>query len=275
MILHPSMGTNTFAEINDEPVDLSGCDVVVRHRFVNHRVVPAPMEVQSVACRWTDAGRLEMWAGTQGPFPLKLVLAAIYGLEPDRVRVVSPDVGGGFGAKTFPTVETLLLPWLSRHVARPVRYTETRSESMLAMGHGRAQIQDIVIGGRRDGTVVAYDLTVTQDCGAYPRAGLLLPSLTRMMHPGTYRIARTACRTRSVVTNTASLVAYRGAGRPEATAAIERAIDLFAAEIGIDPAEVRRRNLVPPDGVSLHQLGGNGVRLGRLREGARPAPRHR
>jgi len=185
-----------------------------------------------------------------------MALAGLYGLTPEQVRVVSPDVGGGFGAKSFPCVETLLMPWLARHVGHPVRYTETRSESMLAMGHGRAQIQDIVIGGRRDGSVLAYDLTVTQDCGAYPRAGLLLPSLTRMMHPGTYRIARTACRTKSVVTNTASLVPYRGAGRPEATAAIERAMDLFAAEIGMDPAEVRRRNLVPPEAFPYTNSGG-------------------
>jgi aerobic carbon-monoxide dehydrogenase large subunit len=256
VILHPAMGTNVCREIGDEPVDVSGCDVVVRRRIVNQRVAPAPLETQAVICRWTDSGRLEMWAGTQGPWPLKMTLAALYGIDADQVRVVSPDVGGGFGAKSYPCVETLLMPWLARHVARPVRYTETRSESMLAMGHGRGQVQDIVIGGRLDGTVLAYDLTVLQDCGAYPRLGALLPSLTRMMHPGTYRIARTACRAKSVVTNTSSLVAYRGAGRPEATAAIERAMDLFAAEIGMDPTEVRRRNLVPPDAFPYASSGG-------------------
>jgi aerobic carbon-monoxide dehydrogenase large subunit len=118
---------------------------------------------------------------------------------------------------------------------------------MIGLGHGRAQVQDVVIGGTRDGTVLAYDLTVLQDAGAYPRIGAYLPAMTRMMHPGCYRIARTACRTRSVVTNTVPVVAYRGAGRPEATAAIERAIDLYAVEAGLDPAEVRRKNLVPAD----------------------------
>ena len=125
-----------------------------------------------------------------------------------------------------------------------MRWTETRSESMVNLGHGRAQVQDIVIGGRRDGTVLAYDLTVIQDCGAYPKIAAFLPALTKMMHPGTYTIERTKCRFSSVVTNTNPVGAYRGAGRPEAAAAIERAMDLFAAEIGMDPAEVRRKNLV-------------------------------
>jgi carbon-monoxide dehydrogenase large subunit len=159
------------------------------------------------------------------------------------VRVIVPDVGGGFGAKIGPYPEEMLLGWLSRRVGRPVRWTETRSESMLGLGHGRGQRQRVEIGGTRDGRILGYRLTVLQDAGAYPAIGAILPFLTGMMAAGTYDIARVDFSARSVVTNTTPMVAYRGAGRPEATAAVERAVDLFAAELDMDPAEVRRRNL--------------------------------
>ncbi|HKE74439.1 MAG TPA: xanthine dehydrogenase family protein molybdopterin-binding subunit [Acidimicrobiales bacterium] len=256
VVLHPGHGSNVCTVFDQEPADLSGCEVVVRHRIVNQRVAPCPLEVQATACHWTHEGRLEVWTTSQGPHPIRAVLAGYYGLAPEQVRVVSPDVGGGFGAKSFMAPETLVLPELSRRCGRPVRWTETRSESMLGLGHGRAQVQDVVIGGTRDGDILAYDLTVLGDAGAYPRIGAFLPMLTKMMHPGVYRIPATACRARAVVTNTVPVVAYRGAGRPEATAAIERAVDLFAAEIGMDPADVRRRNLVPADAFPYATTGG-------------------
>ncbi len=134
---------------------------------------------------------------------------------------------------------------LARIIGRPVRWAETRSENLTGMGHGRGQEQVITIGGRRDGTVTAYSLEVEQDCGAYPRLGGFLPVLTRIMAPGVYSIQKAHCVARSWVTNTTPVGAYGGAGRPEATYAIERAMDLFAAEIGMDPAELRRRNLPP------------------------------
>jgi carbon-monoxide dehydrogenase large subunit len=126
-----------------------------------------------------------------------------------------------------------------------VRWVETRSENMVAMTHGRAQAQTVTIGGRRDGTVLAYQLDVVQDSGAYPHFGAILPMLTALMAPGVYAIPKVHTRTVSVVTNTTPVGAYRGAGRPEATAAIERAMDLYAAELGMDPAVLRRRNLLP------------------------------
>lgn len=256
VLLHPSADSNICFDIPAEAVDLDGCEIVVRQRLINQRVAACPLEVQSSACRWSDDGRLELWTGSQGPHVVRASVASLYGLDEAQVRVVSPDVGGGFGSKSYPSPETLLLPYLARRLDRPVRWTETRSESMLSLGHGRAQVHDIVIGGARDGTVLTYDLTVIQDAGAYPRLGALLPLLTRMMHPGTYRIPRTSCRVRSAVTNTAPVVPYRGAGRPEAAAAIERAIDLFAAEAGLDPAEVRRRNFVPPGAFPYSTTGG-------------------
>jgi carbon-monoxide dehydrogenase large subunit len=174
------------------------------------------------------------------------VVAGIYGLEPGQVHVITPDVGGGFGAKLhYP--EELLCPWVAKRVGRPVRWTETRSESMLGLGHGRAQIHEIEIGGTRSGEVLAYRLNVVQDAGAYPRFGAMLPMMTAHMLTGTYAIPQAQIAARSVVTNTVPVGAYRGAGRPEAAAAIERAMDLFAAEIGMDPAELRRRNLIGAD----------------------------
>jgi aerobic carbon-monoxide dehydrogenase large subunit len=135
--------------------------------------------------------------------------------------------------------------WVARALGRPARWTETRNENLVGMTHGRAQLQTVTIGGRRDGTVLAYRLEILQDCGAYPKFGAFLPFLTILMAPGPYAFGRAEAAARSVVTNTTPVGAYRGAGRPEATAAVERAIDLFAAEIGVDPAEVRRKNLLP------------------------------
>jgi aerobic carbon-monoxide dehydrogenase large subunit len=255
-LLHPNADSNVCGAFEQDAVDFADCDVVVRQRLINQRVAPCPMETQASACRWIESGRLEMWTTSQGPHPVRAALAAMYGLAPEDIRVVSPDVGGGFGAKSFVSPETLLLPWLARVTGRPVRWAETRSESMLGLGHGRAQRQDVTIGGNRDGRILAYDLEVVGDAGAYPRIGAFLPMLTKMMHPGTYRIPSTSCRAWSVVTNTVPVVAYRGAGRPEAAAAIERAVDLFAREIGLDPAEVRRRNLIPPDAFPYTTTGG-------------------
>jgi aerobic carbon-monoxide dehydrogenase large subunit len=235
--------------INEPLADdlFEGCDVVVRQRVVNQRVAPCPLEVRSGAARWGEDGRLTQWASNQAPHGAKAAIAGLYGLDADVVRVIAPDVGGGFGAKIGLYAEDLVLPWLARATGRPVRWTETRSESMLGLGHGRAQVQDIAIGGTRDGKVLAYRLEVVQDSGAYPSLGAFLPFLTRVMLSGTYDIPKVEFSSASVVTNTTPTVAYRGAGRPEATAAIERAMDLFAAEIGADPAEVRKRNVVAND----------------------------
>ena len=175
-----------------------------------------------------------------------MVLAGTLGLEPEQVHVIAPDVGGGFGAKML-NAEELLVAWLARKLERPVRWTETRSESMIALPHGRAQRLDFTIGGTRDGRVLAYRLDSLQDSGAYPALGAFLPNLTALMASGVYAIPRIEFEGRAVATNTTPISAFRGAGRPEATQAIERAIDVFAAELGLDPVEVRRKNFIPKD----------------------------
>ncbi len=247
-LLFPEAGTNVALDLQfgrDEAL-FDGCEVVVHRRLVNQRLASCPLEGRSAAAAWGDDGRLTHWSSTQSAHAVRRRLAPLLGVAEADVRVVAPDVGGAFGAKMDPTPEEALLGLLARRAGRPVRWTETRTESMLSLGHGRAQVQHVEIGGTRAGRVLAYRLTVVQDSGAYPAHATGLPILTRMMASGVYDIARVEFNSTSVVTNTAPTVAYRGAGRPEATAAIERAMDLFAAAVGRDPAEVRRTNLVPP-----------------------------
>jgi len=248
-VLFPDHGTNVAADFR-EPLDehfFDDCEVVVRQRVINQRVAPCPLEVRSGMASWGEDGRLTQWMSTQAPHGAKDAIAGLFGLPAEQVRVIAPDVGGGFGAKVGPYPEDLVVAWAARAQARPVRWTETRSESMLSLVHGRGQIQDLAIGGNRDGQVLAYRIEILQDAGAYPAIGAFLPFLTKMMAPGTYVIPKVSASACAVATNTTSIGAYRGAGRPEATAAIERAMDLFAAEIGADPAEVRRKNLVTKD----------------------------
>jgi carbon-monoxide dehydrogenase large subunit len=248
-LLFPDAGTNVAMQApfrhGDELFD--GCDVVVTQRIVNCRVAPAPLEVRAGASRIDDDGRLTQWACTQNPHATRNGLAKALGLERDRVHVITPDVGGGFGAKSGTYPEEILLGWLARRVGRPVRWVETRTESMQALGHGRAQVQYATLGGTRDGTLLAYRLRIVQDAGGYAEEGAMLPFLTRMMAPGVYAIDKVDVDITAVVTTTTPIGAYRGAGRPEATAAIERTVDRFAFEIGMDPAEVRRRNFLAPD----------------------------
>jgi carbon-monoxide dehydrogenase large subunit len=248
VILHEGAGTNVTMKLGEEldPTLFDGCEVVVTEKINNQRVAIAPLEVRSCAAAW-DGERLTVWLSTQGPQGARDGFQGILGLEPGQVHLISPDVGGGFGAKTGVAPEEILTGWLARHLGRSMRWTENRTENMIAMGHGRAQVQTVTIGGKRDGTVEAYRLEIVADNGAYTSMGGMLPFLTRMMAAGVYTIPKIESTSVTVVTNTTPTVAYRGAGRPEASAAIERAMDLFAAEIGMDPAEVRRKNLIPKD----------------------------
>lgn len=252
-LLFPEHGSNVVVDLPaHRPIDFGDCEVVVTRRLVNQRLAPSPLEGRVAASRWEEpdesgVSRLTHWQACQGAHPIREQLCAFYGLPPERIRVITPDVGGGFGAKAFFYPEDMLLPFLAESLGRPVRYTESRSESMNGLGHGRGQIQDVRLGGTRDGRILAYEMTVVQDAGAYPRFGAFLPFMTGRMLTGTYDIPQAAMSAKGVVTNTVPTVAYRGAGRPEAAAAIERMVDLFATEIGMDPADVRRRNLVAAD----------------------------
>lgn len=252
VLLHPEAGSNvvlTFAARDNDDI-FADCEVVVDLTIENQRVAPAPMEVRSCASQW-DGTRLTQWACSQGAHGARDGLADTLGLEKDQVRVITPDVGGGFGAKSGVYAEEILVGWAALKLGVPVRWTESRTENMLSMGHGRAQRQRTRMGGTKDGRITAYRLDLLQDAGAYAKAGAVLPYMTRLMAGGVYDIAKVQFESHSVVTNTTPTVAYRGAGRPEATAAIERTIDEFARVCGIDPAEVRRRNYLQPSAFPL------------------------
>lgn len=248
VLFEPHVDSNLAMHIaaQGDPIDWDAYDVVITRTTVNQRVAAAPIENRSALAQWVD-GRLVVDIGCQGAHPVRSVFAAVYGIDEDQIRVVCPDVGGGFGAKSQPAPEALLLGELSRRLGRPVRWTETRSENLTNMGHGRAQVQTVTLGGSADGDLQAYSIDIVCDGGAYPNMGAILPFATRIMASGVYDIPLVRMSSRSVTTNTTPTSAYRGAGRPEATAAIERAVDLFAAKAGLDPLEVRRRNFIQPE----------------------------
>jgi aerobic carbon-monoxide dehydrogenase large subunit len=246
-LLFPAVGTNLALEdhlLRDDGV-LEDAEIVVRARFHNQRLAPLPLEPNAVMAA-PDGDDLRIWLPHQAPFSFRDEVAKHLGIEPDRVHVTVPSVGGAFGSKAFLYPEQLCVAALALRLARPVRFVETRSENLVAMFHGRAQVQDVELGARRDGTITGLRVVVHAEMGAYPR-GTYLPDLTRQMASGVYRIPRIDFVSRSVVTNTTPIEQYRGAGRPEAATMIERAMDLLANELGEDPIALRRKNLIPAD----------------------------
>ncbi len=252
VLLHPTAGTNVsmrWSQPEFDPDPFPDCEVVVDLTVRHARLNPGTIEPLAGAAVWGDDQRLTVWVCSQRPAGAKYVIECALGLEPGTVRAISPDVGGGFGAKggygCYP--EDVVIAFLARRVGRPVRWAQTRSEAMLAMGHGRASTHRVRLGGRRDGTIEAYEVRALQDSGAYPAMGTFITSNLRNSGTGVYAIPKARVEGTSVVTNTTPTVAFRGAGRPEAACDIERAVDRFAAVIGRDPVEVRLRNVVPDD----------------------------
>jgi carbon-monoxide dehydrogenase large subunit len=247
-LLWPEIGTNiahTFEHAWDQDV-LAGSDVVVRRRIVNQRLAPVPMETNGIIVVPEEGGAYTVWVSSQVPFDVRNDVAELLGVDKKHVRAIAPDVGGGFGAKLATHSEYAVTAKAAQILGRPVRWQESRSESMLAMTHGRAQIHHVEIGAKRDGTLVGMRAELLGDMGAYP-VGAYIPTTTGEMIAGAYSWQHVAFRGRSVVTNTTPVSAYRGAGRPEALATLERAVDMVAAELGMDPVELRRRNLPGPD----------------------------
>jgi carbon-monoxide dehydrogenase large subunit len=258
MLLFPETGTNVATRFEhrwDDDV-LAGADVTVRGRFVNQRVAPVPMEMNAIAVIPETDGRYTVWVSSQVPFDVRGDLVDVLGADRSEIRVIAPDVGGGFGAKVPTYPEFLVVAKAAQVLGLPVRWAESRSESMVSMTHGRSQVQWIELGARRDGTITGLRFEVLTNVGAYPQLGSFMGQTTAEMISGVYAIDDIAFRGRSVVTNVTPLGAYRGAGRPEAAAAIERAVDLLATELGMDPAELRRRNLIAPDAFPFRTAAG-------------------
>jgi carbon-monoxide dehydrogenase large subunit len=253
-LVHPELGTNRnalwvfdSAEVGsggDVAAAIRDAEVVVRRRFRQQRLIPAFMEPRSVVVDPTGE-QFTMWSATQVPHILRLMVAMTLGIAEQKVRVIAPDVGGGFGGKLQVTPEEIITFLAARRLGKPVKWTESRSESLVAAHHGRDQIQDITIAARRDGTVTGLSVELLADMGAYLRlVSPGIPILGAFMFNSIYKIPayRFACT--NVFTTKTPTDAYRGAGRPEATFAIERIMDELAVELGIEPLELRERNWI-------------------------------
>lgn len=225
-----------------------GDERVIRGRFVNQRMAVAPMEPNCCAADIDGhSGRLTLWVANQMPHVVHRQLCGALDIDPADLRVVTPQVGGGFGGKAGLYHEFTVICAAAKRVGRPVVWVPTRSEDMKSLLHGRGQIQYVEMGVRDDGTFTSLRVQLVNDAGGYPNVGAHLPGLTKSMAQGTYRFDGVQFDIAVATTNTTPMGAYRGAGRPEATAMLERAVDLVGLELGIDPIELRRKNLLSED----------------------------
>jgi carbon-monoxide dehydrogenase large subunit len=250
-LVHEQFGTNQVHQwsLGGEDVEqvLEESDVVVERRIVNHRTSGAPIEPRAVVADYRS-GQLTVTSSTQVPHFLRLFLAMLLGISEERIRVVAPDVGGGFGAKLQIYGEEILMAALARRLNRPVKWVETRSEHMMVSHHGRDQIATVRMGATRDGTLTGLHVHILADLGAYMMLLTpLIPSLGAFVMTGCYEWKSVRTDITGVFTNKTPTDAIRGAGRPEATHLIEVVMDQLAAELGIDRLELRRRNFIPKE----------------------------
>jgi carbon-monoxide dehydrogenase large subunit len=249
--VHESLGTNVAFvlpfEAGDPNQAFADADEVITQRIINQRVAPVPIEPRSMVANW-DVGmqQLTLYSSTQIPHLLRTQLAIVLGVPETKLRVIAPEVGGGFGAKLNVYAEEAVISWVAMQLGRPVKYIETRSECFQAMTHGRDQIDDVEIACKTDGTITGLRIKIMANLGAYLQLLTpVVPTFTLLMIPGCYQVRNISAEVTGVFTNTMSTDAYRGAGRPEATFFIERICDLVAQRTGVDPAEVRRKNFIP------------------------------
>lgn len=257
-VLFPQRGHNRAVEHRDDPVDLEAIsDVVVRGRYVNQRMAVVAMEPDGCAARPEPDGRLTVWASNQMPHLVHRQLAAVLGVERSSLRLITPQVGGGFGGKAGLHPEYTVVAAAARRLERAVVWAPTRSDDMLSMPHSRGQVQYVELGCRRDGTFTGLRARLVGDGGAYPGIGAMLPMGTRRMGQGSYAIPAAQVDVVVAATNTTPMGAYRGAGRPEATAMVERVVDQAALELGIDPIELRLKNFLKPSDFPFTTLFGH------------------
>src|SRR5438105_4640448 len=252
-LLHDGVPGNVAADFvvkaGDADRAFRSAEIVTRGRYYVHRYTGMPLETRGVLADYDRGTRcLTVRSSTQWPHTLRDALREVLGLAEHQVRVIAPDVGGGFGVKQEIYPEEILLALLAMRLSSPVKWIETRHEHLTNTAHAREQWHDIELAARRDGTIVGMRAELLADAGAYTRSlGVLCPSITAASLPGPYRIRDYTCRVRAALTCKAPAAAYRGAGQPEAVFAIERALDGLAHELGMDPAEVRRKNFIRRD----------------------------
>ncbi len=230
---------------------LGEADVVVRQSLVNQRLIPNPMEARGCMAQYDPAGQAyTVWMTSQAPHVMRLLMTAfVFGIPENKMRVISPQVGGGFGTKIFLYPEYVLVAALAKKVGAPVKWMETRSENYVATTHGRDHITDIEVGATKDGRIQGLKVhTFANLGGTLSTIATGIPTtLYGRLLSGAYKIPHFYCNVKGVYTNTSMVDAYRGAGRPEATYVVERAMDLVAAELGMDPSEIRRKNFIQPE----------------------------
>jgi carbon-monoxide dehydrogenase large subunit len=223
-------------------------EVVVKQRMVNQRLIPNAIEPRGMVAQYNPgSGDLTLWTATQIPHLVRLLLSMVTGIPEHKVRVIAPDIGGGFGSKLYLYPEEVIISTLAKTTGRPVKWIEERRENYVATTHGRDHVQYVEVAAKRDGTIIGLRVKCIANMGAYLStfAPGIPTILFGLMLSGNYRIPNISCEVTGVHTNTTLVDAYRGAGRPEATYLVERAVDLTARELGMDPAEIRRRNFVP------------------------------
>ncbi len=261
-VIHEEFGNNsvTLASVPNPAVDeaMRKADRVIKFRLVNQRLAPIPMEPRGAVARWEPGYRqLTVWSSTQIPHLLRSQLAEMLKLGENRIRVIAPEVGGGFGAKLNVYAEEALVAYLAMTLGKPVKWIERRRENFQVTTHGRDQITYLEVAAMKDGTVTAVKARFVCDMGAYLQ--LLTPAIpgfSGLMMTGCYKIPALAFDQQMVFTNKMSTDAYRGAGRPEACYIAERIMDMVASEFGLDPADVRRRNFIPKEAFPAPTAGG-------------------
>jgi len=219
-------------------------EVVVKQRLINQRLIPNAMEARGVLADYNrGTNQLTVWTSTQIPHLVRLLMSLVTGHPEHQLRVIAPDVGGGFGSKLNMSGEEVITAMVAKRLGRPVKWIEQRMEGYLATTHGRDHVSDVQITGNKDGTITGLSTTTYANMGAYLStfAPAIPTYLYGLVFVGPYRFPNVKCKVIAPFTNTTPVDAYRGAGRPEATYLIERMVDMFAAEIGMDPAEVRPR----------------------------------
>jgi aerobic carbon-monoxide dehydrogenase large subunit len=261
-IIHESYGDNIAYKLTagegDIDAALAASDHVLKQRLVHQRLAPIAMEGRGVLARYFPGEEeLTVWSSTQIPHLLRTQLALMIGIPENKLRVITPEVGGAFGSKLNVYAEEALLGWISMQLGKPVKWIEGRRENIQSTIHGRGQVGYVEIGCKNDGTITGLRYNVFADLGAYHQ--LLtpaIPTLTGLMLSGAYRIPAIQINVTGCFTNKMATDAYRGAGRPEATYVVERAMDLVAAELGMDPAEVRRKNFPAANEFPFHTATG-------------------
>ncbi|HEX3883801.1 MAG TPA: xanthine dehydrogenase family protein molybdopterin-binding subunit [Stellaceae bacterium] len=249
-VLHDHLATNLIGEFAIAKGNVAAALAAAPHRlerrYVHHRYAAMPMECRGVVAEYERRNdRMTIWSSTQVVHWVRREAAHVLGMAETRVRCVALDVGGGFGVKGHVYPEDLLIPFLARRLGRPVRWIEDRHEHLLCSAHSRDQIHDVAVGFDDEGRILALRDEFTVDCGAWNTLGAGIAYNTAVHLPGPYKLANYSSSAKIAVTNKVPNSAYRGAGRPEAAFAMERTIDLIARELGLEPAEVRRRNMIP------------------------------